>query len=170
MLKDFKEVGKLGKPFGVHGMLRLDCSDQMQGVLANLKFVFLPRGGHYIPYPIEKIVDERDLLLKFRDINSPQDAKECSGNVLYLPAKDIPDLEPEDDGLFFSILRGFNLYNQDNEFIGVIKDIIEMPQQELALIAYKGEDVMIPMHESLIIEIVEETKHLSMELAEGLLP
>ncbi|MEM6699798.1 MAG: hypothetical protein AAF599_15455 [Bacteroidota bacterium] len=53
--------------------------------------------------------------------------------------------------------------------IGVIEEVIEMPQQEMAVINYKDKEVLIPMNEDFILEILEEEKILKVELPEGLL-
>lgn len=168
MLKDFVEVGKLGKPFGVSGKLKLIVPDEILDVIQKSKVVFLKRGGHHIPFFIEYIEESHDTLVKIEEIDDPQSAKNCSGSLLFLPIKDMPKIK-EQPGLYFSILKGFILLNQDEIEIGVIEDVISMPQQELAQIMTKAQqEILIPLHESLIIDIDPDRKVVKMEIVDGL--
>lgn len=170
MLRDFQSIGKIGKPFGVQGKLRLSCSDAIIDHLQTINFVFLPRGGHYVPYRIEGIYEEKDWLIKFDGLDSPQEAKECSGNELFLPAKDLPEQwEEEQDDFFFSPIVGYQLIDQNQIKVGEILRIIEMPEQELAVVLHKEEECMIPLHETLVIGIDHSDRIVQLEIAEGLL-
>ncbi len=169
MLKDFVEIGKLGKPFGVHGKLKVSCDDQILEVLKKRKVFFLKRGAHYIPYFIESIEESHDTLVKIEDLDDPQDAKTCSGNTLYLPVEDLPELKDK-PGLYFSVLKGFTVFDQNSNKIGDIFEIISMPQQELANVRMlSGDEVLVPLHESLILEIDPDQLDVHIQIAEGLL-
>lgn len=169
MLKDFVEIGKFGKPFGTGGKLKLQAEDEIVNVLRQKKVFFLKHGGHYVPYFVEKVEESHDILLKVEDINDPQNARVCSGEHLYLPIKDLPAIK-EKPGLYFSVLTDFDMYNQDDVHVGKIIEIVSMPQQELAQIERPtGEVILIPLHESLIVDIVPESKKIVLEIADGLL-
>ena len=169
MLKDFVEIGKLGKPFGISGKLKLSCEEEILEVLKKDKVFFLKRGAHYIPYFVQYIEESHDTLLKIEGFDDPQDAKSCSGNTLYLPIKDLPKIK-EKPGLYFSVLKGFSMHNQEDELIGKILEIISMPQQELAsLELLDGNKVLIPLHESLIIGVDPDQLIVKLEVADGLL-
>lgn len=169
MLKDFVEIGKLGKPFGISGKLKFNCEEEILAVLKKDKVFFLKRGAHFIPYFVQYIEESHDTLLKIEGFDNPQDAKSCSGNTLYLPIKDLPEIK-EKPGLYFSVLKGFSMQNQDDVEIGKIVDIVSMPQQELASVALSnGSEVLIPLHESLILGIDPDALVVQLEIAEGLL-
>ena len=53
--------------------------------------------------------------------------------------------------------------------VGVIEEILDMPQQEMTLIRYKKREVLIPLNEELILEIDEKKKQVMVDLPEGLL-
>lgn len=169
MLKDFVEIGKLGKPFGVHGKIKISCEDQILEVLKKGKVFFLKRGAHYIPYFVESLEDSHDTLVKIEDLDNPQDAKSCSGSTLYLPIKDLPELK-EKPALYFSVLKGFTVYDQNSNEIGEIFEVVSMPQQELANIRLaNGDEVLVPLHESLILDIDPDQLDVYIQIAEGLL-
>lgn len=169
MLKDFVEIGKLGKPFGIKGKLKISCEDEILEVLKRDKVFFLKRGAHYIPYFVQYLEESHDTLLKIEGFDDPQDAKSCSGNTLYLPIKDLPKIK-EKPGLYFSVLKGFSMHNQENELVGTILEIVSMPQQELANIELSnGSQVLVPLHETLIIGIDPDQLIVQLEIAEGLL-
>lgn len=169
MLKDFVEIGKLGKPFGVHGKIKINCDDQILEVLKKRKVFFLKRGAHYIPYFIKSLEESHDTLVKIEELDNPQDAKTCSGNTLYLPIKDLPELK-EKPGLYFSVLKGFTVYDQNSAEIGEIFEVLSMPQQELANVKLlSGDEVLVPLHESLILDIDPDRLEVYLQIAEGLL-
>jgi 16S rRNA processing protein RimM len=51
--------------------------------------------------------------------------------------------------------------------IGEVKEVIEMPNYELAKVSYQNRIVMIPIHEDLVEEVNEEEKKIIMNLPEG---
>ncbi len=169
MLKDFVEIGKLGKPFGISGKLKFSCEDEILQVLKKNKVFFLKRGAHYIPYFVQYIEETHDTLIKIEGFDNPQDAKSCSGNTLYLPIKDLPEIK-EKPGLYFSVLKGFSMHDQDNQLIGKIIDVVSMPQQELASVSLSdGNEILIPLHDSLIVGIDPDQMIVQLEIAEGLI-
>ena len=57
----------------------------------------------------------------------------------------------------------------DGKVIGVIEDIIEYPQQLLAKLKLGSREVLIPIHDDLVININEEEGVLTVKVADGLL-
>jgi 16S rRNA processing protein RimM len=63
---------------------------------------------------------------------------------------------------------GYTIVNAGVE-IGVISEIEEYPQQEMATINYNKKDILIPLNEQFIIKLDNKKKVIEMELPEGLL-
>ena len=53
--------------------------------------------------------------------------------------------------------------------IGAILRVEEFPQQEMAFVEYKGQEVLIPMNDAFIVSIDKTKEEIIMNLPEGLL-
>jgi len=53
--------------------------------------------------------------------------------------------------------------------IGTIDEVLEMPQQEMAFLKYKGRDVLVPLNEQFIQSVDEGNRRVMVDLPDGLL-
>ena len=164
-MENFVEIGQIKKPFGVKGVLRIRVEEQYLESLEAASVIFLPIGGSPVPYFIEWINHTKDIQLKLEDVDSPEAAKDLSNQPIYLSAdsKKVKTVDP------LSLLEDFVLFDKEKTRIGSIREIVEYPQQLIAVVEYEGKEIMIPLAEQLIIEIDEENQKLVMELPEGIL-
>jgi 16S rRNA processing protein RimM len=65
--------------------------------------------------------------------------------------------------------QGFTLVDVALGEIGVIREVLELPGQFLALVDYQDQEVMVPLHPSLIQKADLKNRILEMDLPEGLL-
>jgi 16S rRNA processing protein RimM len=165
---DFIKVGKMGKTHGTNGGLRLYVEDRYQKEVEASSVFFIQLQGHELPFFIEKLEQLAYPVIKFEDVNSKEEAHQLSGKALYLRRSDIRSAasETQDD---LSLLNGFELIDETLGTIGQIEEVVEYPEQLIAVLQYKGKEVMIPLHESLITGIDPEKQQLRMDLPEGLL-
>ena len=63
----------------------------------------------------------------------------------------------------------FEIHDKILGKIGIIEEIIEYPQQEMAAIKFQEKEVLIPLNEQLILTIDAENKVIEMDLPDGLL-
>ena len=138
----------------------------------NLKVVFLKINGKQIPYFVESVKIGNAVLIKFEDINSPEATIAIASKEVYARAE---DLTPEKDRLFeaekleFERYSGFTIIDTEKGRVGVIKEVVEFPQQEMALVDYKKKEILIPLNHELIDSINEAEKEMILNLPEGLL-
>jgi 16S rRNA processing protein RimM len=162
------KVGHLIKAFGKDGDMRIDLNPFSLKDVLKAGYLLGEIEGQLIPYFIEKYTEE-DELIKLEGINGPQEARELSDIPVYILDKDIKSSKKEEvDNTF---LKGFKLFDQEDEAIGFVEDVIEMPQQillQISLIKDKSLK-LIPLHKDLLINIDEGEKTISLIIAEGLL-
>ena len=79
------------------------------------------------------------------------------------------DPAPEEAPLPFSHLLNYTIQAAGYPMLGPIEEIIDLPEHYLAQVKYQGKEVLIPLHEDLILENKAPTKVLVMDLPEGLL-
>ena len=67
------------------------------------------------------------------------------------------------------IYQGFLLVDKELGEIGVIEEVLELPQQEMAVVKKEGKEVMIPLNDTFVKGIDRTKKRIDVELPEGLL-
>ncbi|MEO0779705.1 MAG: 16S rRNA processing protein RimM, partial [Bacteroidota bacterium] len=85
-----------------------------------------------------------------------------------LPAEE-RTLELEEEGLEYQRCVGFLLTDVQTGPVGTIVEILEYPQQEMAVVRQEAREWLIPLHAGLIHELDEAERVLRMDLPEGLL-
>ena len=80
------------------------------------------------------------------------------------------ELEFEDQSnLLFGYLAGFTIVDLELGELGRIIEVIEFPQQEMAVISHNKNEIFIPINENLIEKIDKEKQYIYMNLPEGIL-
>lgn len=159
------QIGQIKKPFGVKGDLRIKLEEAYEESFIQATVLFVKEKGNHVPYFIESVTDNQGWLLKLEDIDSPEQAKGLSNQEIYLRAGDIQVLEPKLD----ATLEGFILQDVEAGELGPILEIVEYPQQLMAILQYDDKEVLIPLTEELLVEIRPEDNTIIMDLPEGLL-
>jgi 16S rRNA processing protein RimM len=119
---------------------------------------------------VESIRGAGDLIVKFEDIKVREDALLLQSKPVFLPATEIPEdldtteLEPEYAGV-----TGYLLIDQHAGEIGRITEVLEMPQQEMAVVQYQGREVLIPLNDQFILSVDHAGQKVLVDLPEGLL-
>ncbi|MEO1258060.1 MAG: ribosome maturation factor RimM [Bacteroidota bacterium] len=171
MLDKFISIGFTKKTYGSKGQVKMVIEEPYVDDVFNCDFIFINYMGKPLPFFIESIEEMGDLLLKVEDIDSPETAKKIVAKELLLREKDISEKinTKEESHLFFKALINYVIVDEEKGRIGSIKEIQELPQQELAVVNYEGTELLIPLHPSLIKDINEKDLTVIMHLPEGLL-
>lgn len=167
---DYKQIGHTRKTHGVAGELKVFIEEHFEDIFLEKERIFLEVRGSKQPFFIESVRGGGDLIVKFEDINNREDALLLQSKGVFLPASEVPeDLEPEEPGLEYDGLTGFLMIDQTTGEIGRIEEVLEMPQQEMAVVQYQGREVLIPLNERFIQKTDKAEKKVFVDLPEGLL-
>ena len=164
-------IGKTGKTHGVTGALKIFVDGRYLEDFIRADLVFLEIAGKHEPFFIEDIFEANDLLVKFEDLDTPEQAQRCSGKSVFLRLSDLHAQSGEDEIAADQYERylGFMICDTQSGPIAPIEEVIELPQQFLAALHYQERPILIPMHPDLIHRIDLEKKEIWMDLPEGLL-
>lgn len=163
------ELGYIGKIHGLDGtvmaILDVDFPDQYRKMDA----LFVEQKGQLVPFMIRKIagIKGSQILLSFEGIESEAQALELKGCKLFLPEKALPKLK--DNQYYFHELVGCVVMDEQLGELGEIREIVDLPHQTLAIMDWKGAEVLIPVHESIVLQINRTEKKVSARLPEGLI-
>lgn len=165
--EDCYQLGTIQKPHGLKGEVAvfLDVDDPL--AYTELESVFVDQGGQLIPFFIEALqVVPQKAIIKFEEIDSYDAAAALSGMELYLPLSVLPPLEG--NAFYYHEIVGFLLIDVNAGPVGAVKEVIT-GAQDLLLVERQGVEIMVPLHDELLIAVKREEKELHMQLPEGLL-
>lgn len=162
----FIKVGQMLKTVGKRGAIKLLIEDEFFEDIERCSYIFIKNRGNYVPYFIEQYIDSDDIVVKFEDINNPEDAGKLALQDIYLRQMDI---HSKYGGSIVTLaqLEDYILYDH-GEKMGTIVELRQLPQQLIAFIIYEGKEVMVPLHKSLIVSIDDQQKSIYMELPDGI--
>jgi len=164
----FVEVGHTRKAVGFDGAIRLSIDTSFVADLIKAEAIFIETGYEIIPYFPISVKDDGEIIAQFDDVTDREKATALAGKPVYLRDFEVTAEGDTDQGLDADLLIGVLLKDQTLGDIGKVQSIESYPQQEMLIVDYNGNEIMIPLHMDLVVEFAEgET--LVMDLPEGLL-
>ena len=154
---DLIQVARILKSNGTDGELLISFRDIAPEDIDTQEPVFIYCDGLPVPFFITAFAQRgrNRALVKFADVTSFDDAEEICGQAVYVNAEDYSDLDTSEEG-DFSMLAGWTDYEN-------------IPGNPCLNVETKNGQVMIPLHEELILSIDEKNQTLTMEIPEGLI-
>ncbi len=167
---EYVQIGFTKKTHGIRGEIKVVIEEQFEDVFLEQERVFLDIRGSKQPFFIEHVRGGGELIVQFQDVRQREDALPLQSRGLYLPASELPQetVYPIAEGVYWE-LNGFSLIDQTAGAIGVIEEILELPQQEMAQVRYQGKAVLIPLNDQFIRSVDKPGKRVFVDLPEGLL-
>jgi 16S rRNA processing protein RimM len=169
---DYKEIGYTKKTTGVNGKLRIHIEPTFIDSISEAKHCFFLVKGCMVPFFIVNSEDDiLDGIIKFESIKNPEKAREMVSKTIYLHEDQINQSNVEVDQLTFSIVEGFDLYDEEkNEKVGQILSVELFPEQEIAtVLKADGNEALLPLNFHNVKGIDQEQKIIYVEIPEGLL-
>ncbi len=169
MNEDFYYLGKITKLYSYKGdvVFYFDVDDISQ--YYGLEAVFIDINGDVIPFIIEKINFGKgnNATVKLQDVDNESDAKKLVNRELYLPISTLPKLEG--DKFYYHEVIGFEVWDKNAGFVGVIESVNDMSAQSLFEIKDGFTEILLPVVDDFILKIDRVNKKIEVEFPEGLL-
>ncbi len=166
----YTTVGIIRRSHGYKGHGKITIDDSYLEDFKKQKFVFIEIDGYKVPFRIEEISEDRDIIIKLAGCDSSEEMSRYQLNALYLLSEDV---EVDDNEPLSQPNKLISMVIIDQSVGVVIGNIIRVddyPQQKMAIILDEnGKEVLIPLHDSLIDSISIEEQTIYMNLPEGLL-
>jgi|JI10StandDraft_1071094.scaffolds.fasta_scaffold02012_14 16S rRNA processing protein RimM len=167
MAKKFVKIGSILKPVGTRGEMKTDIPDEFLEDFVNAAHVFILINGSYVPYFIESVRETNQILVKFEEMDDPEEAATISLKDLYMEEKNITSSEFANQKDKEQLLD-FAIYS-NNENIGTIIAVEIFPQQIMAVVQKDAKPFYLPLIDQFIVEINDKNKIIYMDLPEGIL-
>lgn len=154
-------IGRINSTFGIKGELKLknlsDFDRFYKGAI-----VLLSDGTKL---EVENIRSGKNFeIIKFKNYNDIDQARTIANNDLYT------DQEPslEDDQYTYQMIKNKKVYTNNNEYVGIVKDIIFLPNQEVLKILKDDQEYCLVPFVDEFIQNVDDEK-IIIKVIEGLL-
>lgn len=166
--EDCFQIGTITKTRGLKGELQVFIAfDEPE----KLKFssLFIELGGKLVPYFVTffKLPQKNVAYLLLEDVDTIEKAAILVKKDVFLPNKIKPKKKKGEFGL--KDLLNFIAIDENEGELGEIIEIHEYPQQFIATVSYKNQEVLFPLNESIIKSIDVVKGVVVVDLPEGLL-
>ncbi len=165
---EYLVVGSLRRAHGVHGDMVMEIVTDFPERLKPGTRVYV--GAFHTPMTIENARPHSEgLIIKFREVGSPEDAARYRNQSVYVTAADRPPL-PE--GQYYEHqLIGFAVMNRDTgETIGSLSEIMRTGANDIYVVAREdGSEVLLPVIPDVVLELDVKQRTIWVHLLPGLM-
>ncbi len=163
---ELTEIGFVIKTHGVKGQLRITFNENIKELSVSEALYFLVKGVK-MPYFIQQIeyFKDGDALVQVEELNNKEDAEYFTKK----PVFGSKDYQLEEDEEEVTPFLGYQVMDEIAGEIGTVIGYSDMGDYELIEVNFNGKDIMIPIHEDIIISIDEEKNILYLRIPDGLL-
>jgi 16S rRNA processing protein RimM len=162
-------IGQLVNTHGVKGELKATAlTDDPQRFL-DLKWVYIDKKGTLEKYFISGVKFlNHFVVLKFEGIDTIEAAEKLKGYYLKIDRANAVKLPK--DSYFITDILGMQVYNENNELLGKLTDIIHTGSNDVYIVKnQEGKEILIPALKSVVKEILLDDRRISVVLPKGLL-
>lgn len=167
--KDCYLLGTITKTRGFKGDLVffLDVTDPYE--YEKLESVFVDMNGMLTPFFIEqiKIQNNNRAYVKLEQVNSEEEAIRLTGKTIYLPLLQLPKLSGTK--FYDHEIPGFAVIDADHGNIGLVVQVVDLPNNPLLQIDKNGIEILIPLRAGTVTQVDREKKELHVQSPPGLI-
>lgn len=167
-MKEYLELGQIVNVKGLKGEVKLNSFAEDSTVFERLSKVYLKHKGQIIEKEIQKVgYNKNQVILKFKDCNSIDEAETLRNSYLLVKRVDLGDL-PE--GVFYiADLIGLDVYTDEGELLGKVDDIYSTGANDIYVVKDEmGKQKLLPGIDEVIKEISLDEAKITVHLIEGL--
>lgn len=162
------KIGTLTRTHGVHGELSFAFTDDVWD-RADADYLVLMVDGILVPFFLQeyRFRSQNVALVHFVDYDDATRAEELVGMDVYFPHALTPDSEP--DEYTWSYFTGFTVSDANAGTLGRVTHVYDETANVLLEVDGPDGSYLIPAAEPFILEIDAQSRHLLMQLPDGLL-
>ncbi len=160
-------LGKIIKSHGYKGDLIISLSNISLKNIKKTKPVFLEIEGLPVPFFIKDIHQNSSdsVIVSLDDVQTREKAIEYTGCNVYIK-KDGDNTEITGSHPY-SEITGFSVRDEDGRYLGSVSEIINISNNPLLRINSKKKELLIPLQEDFIKDILSETQIIIVNLPDG---
>lgn len=163
----FLVVGKLRRPHGTRGEILMEVFTDFPERIKAGDVIFA--GSEHVPLSIRSLRwNNRLMLLAIKGYSTPEEVGVWRNQWVYVHAEDRPELE--DGEYYHHQLLGLRVRAESRDVLGVVTDILETGSNDVLVVkADEGPEILLPMIESVILEVDLQGGEIHVHLLPGLM-
>jgi 16S rRNA processing protein RimM len=141
---DMVTIGRIDRPFGVHGAVKVRSLSDRPGRFEHLEAVRITeRGGQTVDRTVRHVRRAgHSYIVEFEGVTSPEEAGMLRGALLQVP-RTLPSAG-EGDAWYECDLIGMNVTDEAGRELGRLESIWELPAHHVLVVKQEGREVLIP--------------------------
>jgi 16S rRNA processing protein RimM len=169
-MQEFFEIGQIVNTSGLKGVVKANLFTDEITKIEEFKKVLIEKNKELKEYEIEEVKYHRNqALIKFKDIDtidSAESLRNCLIKVHRSSEKELPK-----DTFYIVDLIGLDVYTDENEKIGKIKDVFSVPSgsHDIYVVETSEKDILLPAIGDVIKDINIADNKMIVHLIEGLI-
>lgn len=169
MSADWINIGFIRKPHGLKGYVRVEGLSDTPDRFGNLDRIGVElRDGRRETLEIERCrPDGNSWLMKFLGVDSTEHAERLRSAYIQVPEDAVAPL-PEHAYYVFE-LEGCAVVSEDGEEIGVVREVMNMPANDVFVVDTPEGEVMIPVVRDFVVELSPEESKIVIRKIPGLI-
>jgi len=160
-------IGTIRRTHGVNGALKFEFDPFYADDLFGQQAVILETGGSYLPFFIESMEETHTGkgILRLEDITSKEKAAKFNGTEILLKTKTLTKVKEDE----LTKYTGLTVTDENKGVLGVVEEVLEMPQQLLLKVIQEENEILIPLHDDFILETDFQKETILLCLPDGFL-
>ena len=165
---DYYYLGIITKIHGNNGDVTayLDVDNPLE--YEYLDVVFLNINNSPVPFFISNIrILNNKAVITFEDIDDTEKASKLIKKEMYLPLSTLPELTG--NKFYYHEVEGFKVIDEKFGELGVLKEILDYPNQAVMQIFYNDKEVLVPVNDDIILNVDRKNKIITIKAPDGLI-
>ncbi|MEZ5000777.1 MAG: ribosome maturation factor RimM [Bacteroidales bacterium] len=160
-------LGKIVRTHGYDGTLVISPARELSEDIEKMESVFVEADGLPVPFFISwSSLSPASLLLRFDGYESKEKVSEFVGCRIFIESRG------QGKDIFTTLshsLVGYSVQTPSGESIGTIMAVYEYPMQVMLEVADTGgKEILVPLHEDLVVSTSSSKRVIVMDLPEGI--
>ncbi|HEV7232371.1 MAG TPA: ribosome maturation factor RimM, partial [Bacteroidia bacterium] len=144
-IPDYYQAGQIQKTHGVKGEVLVALHEP--GLFVNYTFevIFINPGGGLVPFFISSFsfnASKNILILQLEGIDDPDAASAFIHQPVFLSPDSLP--KPNGTRFFIHEVIGFTVHDQKYGELGPVKEVLDLPMQQVFRILKNDREILIP--------------------------
>jgi len=167
--EDKVTIGKIVKPFGVHGEVKVfPLTDVIERFQSLEEVTIQTKKGEHLRYRLSEVrLRPPFIYVAFEGIDCREDVDAIRGGLIQVPVSERISL-PEGE-YFQSDLIGLEVYHDNGTYVGEITEIVETGANDLFVVQEGKREMLIPALRKIVKLIDLKRNRMEIDPPEGLL-
>ncbi len=168
-MDDLLQVGAITQTHGLRGEVKVFPTTDDVKRFKKLKEVILDTGKEKMALEIENVrFFKQFAILKFKGLDNINDIERYKGKSLYVTRENAVKLRKNE--YFIADLMGVKIYDEQDAYMGVLKDVIVTGANDVYEIALEdGRTLLLPAIKQCVLDVDIEQRRMKVHVLDGLL-